>query len=339
MKKIPYSFFIPIVYILYQHYCEKEDYLADSKTVIYSYNNVSKSNFPYQVVNLKKVTTDKAVNNLIHQSNGFKLLEKNHELHDILLKPEDVIAVDSLKIIEDDDAYIESPSSCHSLSIQLDTQLDKIKSLERIANRSNTEEGYMEARDIKVLKPCVFIDPINQLRQSISFKISVGTVGFAHSHTLSGTTRGFYSDADVKVFLQLAYLTYENIKKERIKTYSLYDLYSILIYGNQIYSMKIDNISLYKKFHENENNIKIRMMNRLDIMYRNADVHFNFFKDNTYSFPDENKDALNELGSKVLSKIGVRIYRLENYDKKNKIPRWRKLLTNENGNGIFVNPC
>lgn len=160
-----------------------------------------------------------------------------------------------------------------------------------------------------------------------------------HSHTLSEFTRGFYSLEDVKVFLYLANLVYESIKNERIKTFTLYDLYSILIYGNQIYSMKIDNLSLYKKFHENENNIKIRMMNRLDIMYKNPDIHFNYFKDNYYSFPDENKEALNKLASKILSHIGVRIYKLENYDKKNKTPRWRKLLTKENGTGLFVNPC
>jgi len=149
MKKIPYSFFIPIVYIVYQHYCEKEDYLAESKTVSYSYNNVSQSNFPYQIVSLKKITENKTVNNLIFQSNDSKLFKKDHELNDILLKPEDVIAVDSLKIIEDDVAYIESSTPCHSLLGQIETQLERIKKIEKIANKSNREEGYREVRDVQ----------------------------------------------------------------------------------------------------------------------------------------------------------------------------------------------
>lgn len=339
MKKIPYRFFIPIVYILYQYYCEKEDYLAESKTVLYSYNDISKSNFPYLIVNLKKITETKTVNNLIFQSNDSKLFKKDHELHDILLKPEDVIAVYSLKIIEDNASYIESPSTCRSLSIQIETQLERIKKIEKIANKSNREEGYREARDVKKELPPVFFEPTYQEKGTIKFKINVGTVGFVHSHTLSDLTRGFYSLNDVKIFLYLVDLAYESIKNEKIKTFTIYDLYSILIYGNQIYSMKVDNLSLYKKFHENENNLKTNMIYRLDELYKNPDIHFNYFKDNYYSFPDENKEALNKLASKILSHIGIRIYKLENYDKRNKEPRWRKLLSDENGNGLFVNPC
>lgn len=321
MKRIPYSFIIPIVYILYQHYCEKEDYVTESNTISYNYNNVPKSNFTFPRINIKEIT------------------EKNHELHDILLKSENAIDIDSLAISEDNNDYIKSPTPCHSLSVQIETQLERIKKIEKIANKSNREEGYREARDVQKKLPPVFFEPTHQEKGTIRFKVNVGTVGFVHSHTLSESTRGFYSLEDVKVFLYLVDLVYKNIENEIIKSFTIYDLYSILIYGNQIYSMKIDNLSLYKKFHENENNLKINMIYRLDVLYKNPDIHFNYFKDNYYSFPDENKEALNKLASKILSHIGVRIYKLENYDKRNKEPRWRKLLSDENGNGIFVNPC
>lgn len=234
---------------------------------------------------------------------------------------------------------IVAPSACRSLDIQLDTQLDSIKKIQKIANISRKEEGYREARDLKKDLPSVFFYPKAQEKSKISFRINLGTVGFLHSHTLNNQTRGFYSLADVKVFLYLLDITYKGLNEEQIKTYTMYDLYSTLIYGNQIYTMRIEDLADYKKFYHNENNLKVKVIKKLNEMYKNPNVHFNFFKNDFISDPDENLEALNYLSINILSKIGIKIYILKDYDRRNKDPKWKMLYPSKVGNGFIVNPC
>lgn len=341
MNNFYFSFFLFFVCILF-YQCKEENKTSTqiTKCIINSSNNDT------SIIALSSNTSSHHVELLRLKKEDFPLslapfkLKNRIERYDDSEDRKKINKIEEpLTVVDSTDLNFESTSSCHSLKLQLETQLDSIKKIQKIASISTSEEGYREARSIKNNQRIVFFKPTRQKKGNISFRINLGTVGFVHSHTLSDRTRGFYSFEDVKIFLLLSELTYNGINAGNLKSFTMYDLYSTLIYGNQIYSMKIDDLDLYKKFYNNEKNIKIKMNYQLNKMYQSPHIHFNFFKSDYKSDPDENQEALNALASRVLSKIGIRIYRLENYDKKNKEPRWRKLLPSPIGNGLFVNPC
>ncbi|MGU9939432.1 hypothetical protein ACNFNZ_12735 [Empedobacter brevis] len=230
---------------------------------------------------------------------------------------------------------------CSALSKQLeDTTLLRV--LQNKAKKSSTEEGYSEEKDITKNSVSTFNEPLLKEKGKVSFKVEKGVVGFVHSHTVTQDVKGFYSLADVRAFFALANLTHSEINNEKdIKSYSMYDIYSTLLYDEQIYTMKIDNVELYQDFYKNKNGIRAKIMSDLDNLYKNNNEGFNHLFDgkNFTATEVENQAALNLLSEKILSKIGVRVYKLENLNNKKKRPGWKKLAPSSKGNGEFINPC